>query len=246
MHFAGKLAHSLVAVVQSLSQVWLLQPLGLQHTKHPLGVCSSSFPLSRWCHLSISSSAAPFSFCLQTFPASGFNESALQIKWPKYWSFSFCISLSNEYSKLISFRIDWFDLAVQGTLKSLLWHHNSKALILWHSSFFMVQPSHLYMTAGETTALTLWTFAGKVMSLLFNMVFRLVIPFFPRSKCLLISWLQSFFWGARKKKICHCFHLFRFYLPWRDGTRCHDLSFLNVEFQASFFTLLFHPHQEAL
>ena len=146
------------------------------------------------------------------FPASGFSESALQIKWPKYWSFSFCISLSNEYSKLISFGTDWFDLAVQGTLESPLQHHNSKASILWHSSFFMVQPSHPYMTAGETTALT-WTFASKVMSLLFNMVSWLVIPFFPRSKCLLISWLQSFSGGAPKKKTCHCFHLFPFYLP---------------------------------
>ena len=116
------------------------------------------------------------------------NESTLRMWWPKYWSFSFCISLSNVYSKLISFGTDWFDLAVQGTLKNLLQHHNSKASILWHSSFFMVQPSHPYMTAGESTALT-WTFASKVMSLLFNMVSRLVIPFFPRSKCLLISWL---------------------------------------------------------
>ena len=113
------------------------------------------------------------------------NESALHIRWPKYWSFSFSISLSNEYSGLISFRIDWFYLlAVQGTLNSLLQHHRC-------SAFFMVQLSHPYMTTGKTIALTRWTFAGKVMSLLFNMLSRLVITFPPRSECLLISWLQS-------------------------------------------------------
>ena len=121
-----------------------------------------------------------------------FNESVLCIRWPKYWSFSFSISPSNEYSGLISFRIDWFDLlAVQGTLKSLLPHHSSKASILQSSAFFMVQLSHPYMTTGKTIALTRWTFVGKVMSLLFNMLSRLVITFLPRSKHLLISWLQS-------------------------------------------------------
>ena len=105
------------------------------------------------------------------------NESVLRIRWPKYWSFSFSISPSNEYSGVISFRIDWFDLSVQGTLKSLQ-HHSSKASILWHSAFFMVQLSHPYMTTGKTIALTRWTFVGKVMSLLFNMLSRLVIIFF--------------------------------------------------------------------
>ena len=120
------------------------------------------------------------------------NESALHIRCPEYWSFSFRISPSNEYSGLISFRIDWFDLLeVQGTLKSLLQHHSSKASILQCSPFFMDQLSHPYMTAGKTIALTIWTFVGKVMSLLFNMLSRFFIPFFPRSKCLLISWLQS-------------------------------------------------------
>ena len=115
------------------------------------------------------------------------NESALHIRWPKYWSFSFNISPSNEYSGLISFRMDWLDLfAVQGTLKSLLQHHSSKALILWLSAFFIVQLSHPYMTTGKTIALTRWTFVGKGMSLLFNMLSRLVIAFLPRSKCLLI------------------------------------------------------------
>ena len=118
------------------------------------------------------------------------NESALLIRWPEYWSFS--ISSSKEYSGLISFRIDWFDLlAVQGTLKNLLQHHSSKASILWHSAFFMVQLSHPYMITGKTVALTRLIFVGKGMSLLFNLLSRLVIVFLPRSKCLLISWLQS-------------------------------------------------------
>ena len=120
------------------------------------------------------------------------NGSVLHIRWPKYWSFRFSISPCNEYSGLISFRMDWLDLlAVQGTLKSLLQHHSSKASILRCSAFFTVQLSHPYMTTGKTKALTRWTFVGKVMSLLFNMLSRLVITFLPRSKCLLISCLQS-------------------------------------------------------
>ena len=120
------------------------------------------------------------------------NESALHIRWPKYWSFSFSISPSKEYSGLISFRIDWLDLlAVQGTLKSLLQHHSSKASILWCSAFFIVQLSHPYMTTGKTIALTIWTFAGKVMSVLFNVLSRFSTAFLPRRKHLLISWLQS-------------------------------------------------------
>ena len=121
------------------------------------------------------------------------NESALHIRWPKYWNFSFSISISNEYSGLISFRIDWFDLlAVQGTLKTLVQYHSSKASIFCHSALFIVQLSHPYMTTGKTMALTRRTFVGKVMSLLFNMLSSLVIAFLPRSKVfLLISWLQS-------------------------------------------------------
>ena len=120
------------------------------------------------------------------------NESTLRMRWPKYWSFSFSINPSNEHPGLISFRMDYLDLlAVQGTLKSLLQHHSSKASILLHSPFFKVQLSHLYMTTGKTIALTRWTVVGKVMSLLFNMLSRLVITFIPRSKRLLISWLQS-------------------------------------------------------
>ena len=120
------------------------------------------------------------------------NESVLHIRWPKYWCFSFNISPSNEYSGWISFRMDWLDLfAVQGILKSLLQHHSSKASVLQCSAFFIVQLSHPYMTTGKAIALTRWTFADKVMSLLFNMLSRLVITFLPRSKCLLFSWLQS-------------------------------------------------------
>ena len=125
------------------------------------------------------------------------NESALRIRWPKYWSFSFNISPSNEHPGLISFRMDWLDLlAIQGTLKSLLQDHSSKASIFWCSAFLIVQLS-LYMTTGKTIALTRWTFVGKVMSLLFNMLSRLVITFLPRRKCLLISWLQ-WFWNPQK------------------------------------------------
>ena len=120
------------------------------------------------------------------------GDSVLPIRWPKYWSFSFNISLSNEHPGLISFRMDQFDfLAVQGTLKSLFQHHSSKASVLWHSAFFMVQLSHPYMTTGKSIALTRRTFVGKIMSLLFNMLSRLVINFLPRSKHLLMSWLQS-------------------------------------------------------
>ena len=157
---------------------------GLQHTRPPCpsptrGVYSISCPLSWWCHSTISSSVVPFSH-LQSFLASGsFQMSALCIRWPKYWSFSLSISPSNEYSELISFGIDWFDLlAVQGTLKSLLQHHSSKASVLRYSACFMVQLSHPYMTTGKTITLTRWTFTGKVMSLLFNMLSRLVIAFF--------------------------------------------------------------------
>ena len=160
------------------------------------------------------------------------NESDLCIRWPKYWSFSFNISPSNEHPGLISFRMDWLNLfAVQGTLKSLLQHHSSKASILQHSAFFIVQLSLPYVTIGKTIALTRWTFVDKVMSLLFNMLLKLVIIFLPRSKRLLISWLQSpsaVIWEPPQNKVSHCFHCFPIYLPWSDGTGYHDLSFLNV------------------
>ena len=141
------------------------------------------------------------------------NELALPIRWPKYWSFSFSIRPSNEYSGLISFRMDWFDLlAVQGTLKSLLQHHYSKTSVLWFSAFFMIKLLYPYMTTGKTITLTIWTFIVhiiicplfvhcQIMSLLFNTLSRFVIVFLPRSKCLLISWMQSpstVIWGPRK------------------------------------------------
>ena len=145
------------------------------------------------------------------------NELALHVRWPEYWSFSFSISPSNRYSGLISFRIDWFDLSViQGTLKSLVQHHSSKASILRGSAFFMVQLSHMYVTTGKIIALTRSTFVGKVMSLLFNVLSRLVITFLPRSKRLLLSWLKSpstVIFGVPKNKVCHCFHCLTINLP---------------------------------
>ena len=173
-----------------------------QHTRPPCpsptpGVHSDSCPSSQWCHPAISSSVVPFSSCplgcllppsIRVFS----NESTLLMRWPKYWSFSFSIISSKEIPGLLSFRMDWLDLlAVQGTLKSLLQHHSSKASIPQRSAFFTVQLSHPYMTTGKTIALIRRTFVGKVMSLLLNMLSRLVISFLPRSKRLLISWLQS-------------------------------------------------------
>ena len=149
-----------------------LRPHEPQHTRTPCpsptpGVYSNSSPLSRWCHPTISFSVGPFSSCLQSFPASGSwnsNESDLRIRWPKYWSFSFNISPSNEHSGPISFRMDWLDLlAVQGTLKSLLQHHSSNSSILWRSAFFILQLSHPYMTTGKTIALTRQTFADSLL-----------------------------------------------------------------------------------
>ena len=154
----------------------------------------------------------------------------------KHWSFSFSISPSIEYSGRISFRIDRFDLlVVQGTLKSLLKQYSSKASILWYSFYCMVQHSHSHMTTGKTIALTTQTIVGKVMSLLFNMLPRFLIAFLPRSKHFLILWLQSPSVVILKSmKVCHSFHCFPNYLPWGDGTRCHDFCFLNVEFKPAF------------
>ena len=185
------------SVTQSCQTLW---PHGPQYTRPPCPspaprVYPNSCPLSQWCHPTISSSVSPFFFCLQSFPASGsFQMSHLFASDGQSIGVSASKSvLPNEHSGLISFRMDWLDLlAVQGTLKSLLQHHSSKASILWCSTFFRVQLSHLYMTTGKTIALTRRTFVGKIMSLLFNMLSRLVITFLPRSKCLLISWLSVF------------------------------------------------------
>ena len=188
-----------ILLVQSLSHVWLFATpwtaarhasLSITHSWSLLKLMSieSVIPSNHliFCHpLLLLPSILP---SIKVFS----NESVLHIKWPKSWSFSFSISLFNEYLGLISFRMDWLDLpAVQGTLKSLLQHHSSKASILWHSAFFIVQLSHPYMTTGKTVSLTRRTFVGKVMSLRFNNLSRLVITFLPRSKRLLISWLQS-------------------------------------------------------
>ena len=149
----------------------------------------------------------PLLFLPSVFPSirDSANELALHIRWPKYWSFS--ISVSDEYSGLISFLIDWFDLlAVQGTLKSLLQHHSSKASVLRCSAFFMVQLSHPYMTTGRTIALTIWTFVGKMMSLLFNMLSRFVIAFLLRNFMATVTVHSDF--EAQENKVCHCFHCF--------------------------------------
>ena len=164
----------------------------------------------------------PLLFLLSIFPSIRiFSNESVLIKWPNYWNFSFSISPSNEYSGLISFRIDWFDLlAVQGTLKSLLQHHSSKASILQCSVFFMVQLSHPYMTTAKSE-LWLDRTLQQIMFLLFNMLSSLVIDFLPRSQNLLISWMQSpsaVIFGAQENKVCHCFHCFPIYLPWNDGT----------------------------
>ena len=173
-----------------------LWPHGLQHARPPCPsptprVYPNSSPLSWSNHLIL---CCPLLLLLSILPSIRVfsSESVLCMKWPKYWSFNLNISSSSEHSGLISLRMDWLDLtAVQGTLKSLLQHHSLKASILRWSAFFIVQLSHPYMTTGKTIALTRWTFVGKVMSLLFNMLSRLVITFLPRSKRLLISWLQS-------------------------------------------------------
>ena len=220
-----------------------LWPHELQHARLPCPsqtprACSNSCPSSQWCHPMPSNHLIlchPLLLLPSIFPSIKVfsNESVLRIRWPKYWSFIFNISPSSEYSGLISFRMDWPDLLeVQRTLKSILQHHSSKALVLWHSAFFMVQFSHPYMTTGKSVALTTWTFVGKVMSLLFNMLSGLVIAFLPSRKCLLISWLQSPSAVILKPKKIKSFTLTIVspnYLPWSDGTGCHDLHFFNVE-----------------
>ena len=217
-----------------------LQPHELQHARPPYlsptpRVHPNPCPLSWWCHPTILSSVVPFSSCPQSFPASG-SLKISQLFATGAQSIGVSTSTSvlpmNTQDWLISFGMDWLDLlAVHGTLKSLLQHHSSKASILRCSAFFTVQLSHPYMTKGKTIALTRRTFFDKKMSLLFNMLSRLVITFLLRSKHLLISWLQSpsAVILEPRKIVSHCFHCFPIYLPWSDGTRCHDLHFLNVE-----------------
>ena len=213
-----------------------LQPHGLQHARLPCpsptpGACSNS------CHHQVGDAIKSSHPLLSASPPA-FNLSQHQSLFQ--WDSSLnqvakVLELQLQHqSFLISFRTGWFDLlAVQGTLKSLLQHHSSKASVLWCSAFFVVQLSHPFVTTGKTIALNRQTFVSKVTSLLFNMLSRFVIAFLPRSKCLLISWLQSLsavILKPKKIKSVTVFHYFPIYLPWSDGTRCHDLSFLNVEF----------------
>ena len=216
-----------------------LRPSGLQHARLPCPsptprACSNSCPLSRWCHPTISSSVIPFSSCLQSFPAWG------SFPMSQFFASGGQSIGASALASVLPMNIqDWFPLGLTGLtslqskgLKSLLQHHSSKASILWHSAFFMVQLSHPYMTTEKNIALSVLTFVSKVISLLFNMLCRLVIAFLPRSKSLLISWLQSPSAVILEPSEIRsgCFHCFRIYLPQSDGTRCHDLSFLNVEF----------------
>ena len=185
--------------IQSLSRIWLFATPWIAARQDSLSITNSLSLLKLMPIKSVMQSSHLILCCsllllppicpsIRVFS----KESTLYMRWPKYWSFSFSVSPSNEYPGLISFRMDWLDLlAVQRTLKSLLQHHSSKASIFWRSAFLTVQLSHPYMTTGKTIALSRWTFVGKVMSLLFNMPSRLVITFLPRSKHLLISWLQS-------------------------------------------------------
>ena len=214
-----------------------LWPHRLQHTCLPCPfptptACSNSCASGRWGHPTISSSVIPFSSCLQSFPASG--------SFPMSWFFASSgqsIGGSTSASVLPMNTQDssplgwtgWISLQFKG-LSRVFSNHSSRASVLWCSAFFIVQLSHPYMTTGKTIALTRWNFVRKVMSLLFNKLRRLVVTFLPRSKCLLISWLLSpsiSDFGAPKIKVCHCFHCFPIYLPWRDGSGCHDLRFLH-------------------
>ena len=226
--------------VQSLSCVWLFATPWLAAPQASLSITNSQSLLKLMSIESVVPSSHLILCCplllLTPIPPSirvFSNESTLCMRWPQYWSFSFSINPSSEPPGLISFRMDWLDLlSVQGTLKSLLQNHSSKASIFQCSAFFTIQLSHPYMTTGKTIALTRWTFVGKVMSLLFNMLSRLVITFLPRSKRLLISWLHSpsaVILEPPKIKSDTASTVFPIYLPWSDGTRCHDLSFLNVE-----------------
>ena len=210
-----------------------LWPHGLQHARPPCPspfprVCPTSCSLHQWCHPAISFFDPP------SFPALSLsqnhwdfsNESYIRIGWSKYWHFSFSISPSSEYSGLISLIIDLFDLlALQGTSRSLLSHHSSKVSILWHSAFLMAQFSQLYVTTGKTIALTIWIFAGRIMSLLFNTLSRFVIAFLPRSKCLLISWLRSPFTVILEPKKRKSVTMSTFSPSTCHTTRLHDLQF---------------------
>ena len=228
-----------LAVVSLFSRSVLfasLRSCGLQHARLPCpslspGACSNSCPLSRWCHLTISPSVVPFSSHLQSFAASG--------SFPMSQFFTSGGQSIGASASALPMNIQgWFPLGLTGLIFLLskgLSRVFSSPTVQKHqffrcSAFFMVQLSYSYMTTRKTIALTKQTFVSKVMSLLFNMLSRLVIAFLPRNKHLLISWLQLACAGSQENKVCHCFHFVPIYLPWSDGTRCHDLSFFNVMF----------------
>ena len=225
--------------VQLLSRVWLFATPWIAARQASLSITISqsspnSCALSRWCHPAISSSVIPFSSCPQSLPAAGFFPVSQLFTWGGQSigvsaSASVLPKKSQDWSPLEW--TGWISLQSKGLSKSLLQHYTSKASILWRSAFFTVQLPHPYMTTGKTIALTRQTFVGKIISLLFNMLSRLVITFLPRSKRLLISWLQSpsAVILELQKIVWHCFHCFPIYFPWSDGARCHDLSFLNAE-----------------
>ena len=221
---------SQLLLVQSLSSVWLFATPWTAARRVSQSITNSwSLPKLMSIELAMPSNhlilCHPLLLLLSILPSIRVfsSESVLHIRWPKYWSFSLNISPSNEHPGLISFRMDWLDLlAVQGTLKSLLQHHRSKASVLHRSAFFIVQLSHPYVNTGKTIALTRRTFVGKVTALLFNMLSRLVITSLPRSKRLLISWLQSpsaVILEPPPNKVSHCFHCFPIFLPWSDDLR---------------------------
>ena len=236
----GSIHQEDISSVQSLSPVRLFAIPWIAALQAPLSITNSrSWPKFTSIELVIPSSylihCRPLSSCPQSLPASESFPMSQLFAWGGQSTrvSAFSIIPSKEPLGLISFRMDWLDLlAVQGTLKSLLQHHSSKASICRCSAFFPDQLSHPYMTAGKTIAWTRRTFVDKVMSLLLNMLSRLLITFLPRSKHLLISWLQSpsaVILEPKKNKVWHSFHSFFIYFPWSGGTRCHDLRFLNVE-----------------
>ena len=226
-----------------------LQHAMLTHLSPTPRACSNSCPLRQWYHPTISPSVVFFSY-LQSFPASG--------SFPMSWLFTSggqSIGASASATDLPVNIEGWFPLGLTDLislqskgLTRLFQHHGSKTPVLRCSAFFMVQLSHLYMTSGKIIALTRWSFLSKVMSLLFNILSRFIIGFLPRTSVLnfmtAVTICSDF--GAQESKVCHCFHCFPIYLPWSDGASCHDLSFLNAEFLANLFTLLFHLNQEAL
>ena len=245
-----------ISSIQSLSRVWLFANPWIAACQASMSMTDFQSSLKLMSIESVMPSnhlilCHPLFLSPSIFPSIRVfsNESVLRVRWPKYWSFSFSISPSNEYSGLIFFRMDWLDLlAVQRTLKSLQ-RHSSKASILWHSAFFILQLSHPYMTNRKNKALTGWTFVGKVMSLLFHTLSRLVITFLPRSKHLLISWLQS-----PSAVILEPPKIKSLTVSIVSPSICHEvmgpdamtLLFWMLSFKPTFFTLLFHFHQEAL